>query len=35
MFTPPGKGGGNDWVLVLDNAAANYPAPGSARAIEN
>jgi len=34
-FTPPGKGGGNDWVLVLDNAAANYPAPGSARAIEN
>ena len=26
-FTPPP--GGLDWVLVLDDAAAGYPAPGS------
>jgi hypothetical protein len=26
-FTPPD--GGLDWVLVLDDPAANYPAPGS------
>jgi hypothetical protein len=34
-FTPPDAGSGNDWVLVLDNAAAHFPPPGSARAIEN
>ncbi len=27
-FTPPG--GGPDWVLVLDDAARHYPAPGTA-----
>ena len=27
IFTPPNT---NDWVLVLDNAAKNFPAPGSA-----
>ncbi len=27
MFTPPDS---NDWVLVLDDAGANLPAPGSA-----
>jgi hypothetical protein len=26
-FTPPGS---NDWVLVIDDASANLPAPGSA-----
>ncbi|MBO0936187.1 glycoside hydrolase family 140 protein [Fibrella sp. HMF5335] len=25
-FTPPDSGYGHDWVLVLDNAAKNYPA---------
>ena len=29
-FAPPGKPGrGNDWVLVLDDAAKGYPAPGA------
>jgi hypothetical protein len=28
-FTPPDKGEMLDWVLVLDDAAKNYPAPGS------
>ncbi len=28
-FEPPTKGRGQDWVLVLDDAAANYPEPGS------
>ena len=28
-FTPPSRGPGNDWVLVLDDAARNYPAPGA------
>lgn len=29
-FTPPGTpANGNDWVLVLDDAAAKFPAPGS------
>jgi Protein of unknown function (DUF4038)/Putative collagen-binding domain of a collagenase len=28
-FTPPN---GNDWVLVLDNAAAGLPAPGTSQA---
>jgi predicted esterase len=27
-FTPPGNGYGNDWVLVLDDAARGYNAPG-------
>ncbi|WP_338871090.1 glycoside hydrolase family 140 protein [Spirosoma sp. SC4-14] len=26
QFTPPTKGYGNDWVLILDDAAKNYPA---------
>ncbi|QMW02145.1 glycoside hydrolase family 140 protein [Spirosoma foliorum] len=26
-FTPPSAGYGQDWVLVLDDAAKNYPAP--------
>lgn len=28
-FKPPIHGKGNDWVLVLDDAAKNFPAPGS------
>ncbi len=28
-FTPPDKGEMLDWVLVLDDAAKGYPAPGS------
>jgi len=28
-FTPPSSGRGNDWVLVLDDAARNFPAPGT------
>jgi hypothetical protein len=28
-FTPPAKGEMLDWVLVLDDASRNYPAPGS------
>jgi hypothetical protein len=27
-FTPPDDGEMLDWVLVLDDAARNYPAPG-------
>ena len=27
-FTPPSSGPGIDWVLVIDDAAKNYPAPG-------
>jgi len=27
-FTPPTSGIGNDWVLVLDDAGKNFPAPG-------
>lgn len=27
-FTPPTCGPGQDWVLVLDDAAKNFPAPG-------
>ncbi len=27
-FTPPSSGPGNDWVLVLDDASENFPAPG-------
>ncbi|HEY9635309.1 MAG TPA: glycoside hydrolase family 140 protein [Coleofasciculaceae cyanobacterium] len=30
-FVPPGESGrGNDWVLVLDDAAKNFPPPGLA-----
>jgi hypothetical protein len=29
-FNPPSKGYNSDWVLVLDDAAKNYPAPGTA-----
>ena len=29
VFTPPTKGEGNDWVLVIDDSAASYPPPGS------
>jgi len=28
-FTPPSSGIGNDWVLVLDDAAKDFPTPGS------
>jgi hypothetical protein len=28
-FTPPDKGENLDWILVLDDATKNYPAPGS------
>jgi hypothetical protein len=28
-FTPPSSGRGNDWVLVLDDASRNFPAPGT------
>lgn len=27
-FTPPDPGETTDWVLVLDDAAQNYPPPG-------
>lgn len=27
-FTPPTSGQGQDWVLVLDDTAKNYPVPG-------
>ncbi|HTD92754.1 MAG TPA: glycoside hydrolase family 140 protein, partial [Chitinophagaceae bacterium] len=27
LFTPPTKGYGQDWVLVLEDAAGNYPKP--------
>ena len=30
-FTPPDKGEMIDWVLVLDDASKNYPAPGTRR----
>lgn len=28
-FTPPNRGEGGDWVLVLDDAARGFPAPGT------
>jgi hypothetical protein len=31
-WTPPNEGEAQDWVLVLDDAAANFPAPGSGAA---
>lgn len=27
QFTPPTSGAGNDWILVLDDAAKDYPTP--------
>ena len=27
-FTPPSSGYGHDWVLIVDDAAKNYPVPG-------
>ena len=30
-FTPPSEGFGSDWVLVLDDASKNFPAPGAAK----
>ena len=30
-FTPPDDGEMLDWVLVLDDAAKNYPSPGQRR----
>ena len=30
-FTPPDDGEMLDWVLVLDDAAKNFPPPGSAK----
>jgi len=30
-FMPPSSGRGNDWVLVLDDAARNFPPPGASR----
>ena len=30
-FHPPYDRGGRDWVLVLDDASKNFPAPGAAR----
>ncbi len=29
VFTPRTQGAGNDWVLVIDDPAAGYPAPGT------
>lgn len=29
LFIPRTKGAGNDWVLVIDDPAAGYPAPGA------
>jgi hypothetical protein len=28
VYTPPSSGPGNDWVLVLEDASRNFPAPG-------
>jgi hypothetical protein len=30
-YTPPTNGRGNDWILLLEDAAANYPLPGVPR----
>ena len=27
-YTPPTKGRGNDWILILENADLNLPLPG-------
>jgi hypothetical protein len=29
VFNPPDPGEMLDWVLVLDDASRNYPAPGT------
>lgn len=29
-YTPPSSGRGSDWVLILEDAAAGFPMPGSA-----
>jgi hypothetical protein len=34
-FTPPEPGEALDWVLVLDDAAKNYPAPGSGASVSS
>ena len=31
VYTPPSSGPGNDWVLVLEDASRNFPAPGKVR----
>ena len=31
VYTPPSSGPGNDWVLVLEDASRNFPAPGKLR----
>lgn len=30
-FAPPDTGRGRDWVLVLDDAASDFPTPGARR----
>ena len=30
-FVPPSEGFGSDWVLVLDDAARDFPPPGAAK----
>jgi hypothetical protein len=30
-FVPPTSGRGNDWILVLDDATAGFPAPGQTK----
>jgi hypothetical protein len=32
VFTPSSSGPGNDWILVLDDAAREFPTPGTAYA---
>ena len=27
IFSPPGQGYGQDWVLLLDDSSKNYPLP--------
>jgi hypothetical protein len=34
-MVPPTIGVGNDWVLVLDDATRNFPAPGKYNALKN
>ena len=31
-FRPPSEGWSSDWVLILDDASKNYPAPAPAKA---
>ena len=30
-YTPPTSGRGNDWVLILEDAKAEFPLPGQAK----